>query len=161
MRANTTTAEPVDSDKTGGGQGYLINGHKVSAASWMYILRLYLFGFGVYAFSNLDIYCCPCVLSVSIIMMWQWFTSAPMCDAFLTLSKVGKDPKATPTCFLVPRWLPDGSRNLGFRVMRLKDKLADRYIMWNDWNNDKSLWTLIFLLHMLAVVVVAITAIFN
>lgn len=35
--------------------------------------------------------------------------------------------KAPPSCFLVPRWIPeDGSRNEGFRVMRLKDKLADR-----------------------------------
>ena len=30
------------------------------------------------------------------------------------------------SCFLVPRWLPDGSFNKGFRVMRLKDKLGDR-----------------------------------
>lgn len=47
-----------------------------------------------------------------------------MCDGFLTLAKTpGVD---TPSCFLVPRWLPDGSRNKGFQVMRLKDKLADR-----------------------------------
>jgi hypothetical protein len=50
-----------------------------------------------------------------------------MCDGFLTLAKVG-DASATPSCFLVPRWLPDGSRNEGFQVMRLKDKLADRYV---------------------------------
>ena len=31
-----------------------------------------------------------------------------------------------PSCFVVPRWTPDGKRNEGFRVMRLKDKLADR-----------------------------------
>ena len=30
------------------------------------------------------------------------------------------------SCFLVPRWLPDGSRNDGFIVRRLKDKLGDR-----------------------------------
>jgi putative acyl-CoA dehydrogenase len=54
----------------------------------------------------------------------KWFTSAPMCDAFLTLAKTpGVD---TPSCFLVPRWKPDGERNHGFLVMRLKDKLADR-----------------------------------
>ena len=47
-----------------------------------------------------------------------------MCDAFLTLAKTpGVD---TPSCFLVPRWKPDGERNRGFLVMRLKDKLADR-----------------------------------
>ena len=52
----------------------------------------------------------------------KWFCSAPMCDAFLTLAytDVGL------TCFLVPRWLPSGERNAGFRVMRLKDKLGDR-----------------------------------
>ncbi len=52
----------------------------------------------------------------------KWFCSAPMCDAFLTL---GYAPGGL-TCFLVPRWLPDGERNAGFRVMRLKDKLGDR-----------------------------------
>lgn len=52
----------------------------------------------------------------------KWFCSAPMCDAFLTLAYA----QGGLTCFLVPRWLPDGSRNAGFRVMRLKDKLGDR-----------------------------------
>lgn len=52
----------------------------------------------------------------------KWFCSAPMCDAFLTLAYA----EGGLTCFLVPRWLPDGSRNAGFRVMRLKDKLGDR-----------------------------------
>jgi putative acyl-CoA dehydrogenase len=52
----------------------------------------------------------------------KWFCSAPMCDAFLTLAYTD----AGLTCFLVPRWLPDGTRNAGFRVMRLKDKLGDR-----------------------------------
>ena len=52
----------------------------------------------------------------------KWFCSAPMCDAFLTLAYAG----GGLTCFLVPRWLPDGTRNAGFRVMRLKDKMGDR-----------------------------------
>lgn len=52
----------------------------------------------------------------------KWFCSAPMCDAFLTLAQA----EGGLTCFLVPRWLPDGTRNAGFRVMRLKDKLGDR-----------------------------------
>ena len=52
----------------------------------------------------------------------KWFCSAPMCDAFLTLAYA----EGGMTCFLVPRWLPDGERNAGFRVMRLKDKLGDR-----------------------------------
>lgn len=67
----------------------------------------------------------------------QWFTSAPMCDGFLTLAKISPtgasaavtaaDPKVAPSCFLVPRWVPTtGERNSGFQVMRLKDKLGDR-----------------------------------
>ena len=52
----------------------------------------------------------------------KWFCSAPMCDAFLTLAYA----EGGLTCFLVPRWLPDGERNAGFRVMRLKDKLGDK-----------------------------------
>lgn len=55
---------------------------------------------------------------------FKWFTSAPMCDIFLTLAKTkGHD---TPSCFIVPRWLDDGTRNSGFQVMRLKNKLGDR-----------------------------------
>ena len=79
VRANLTTAVPVD----GGGPGgeYRLTGHK-------------------------------------------WFCSAPMSDAFLTLAKIGGE-EATPSCFLVPRWLPDGTRNV-FRLQRLKDKLGDR-----------------------------------
>jgi putative acyl-CoA dehydrogenase len=52
----------------------------------------------------------------------KWFCSAPMCDGFLTLAYTEEGL----TCFLVPRWRPDGSRNDGLRVMRLKDKLGDR-----------------------------------
>lgn len=55
----------------------------------------------------------------------KWFTSAPMCDAFLTLAQTSSS-STSPTCFLVPRFLPDGSRNSGFQVMRLKDKPGDR-----------------------------------
>lgn len=51
----------------------------------------------------------------------KWFCSAPMCDAFLTLALT----EAGVTCFLVPRWRPDGTRN-AFHIMRLKDKLGDR-----------------------------------
>ncbi len=53
----------------------------------------------------------------------KWFCSAPMNDAFLVLAKL--EPEAAPSCFLVPRWLPDGTRNT-FRLQRLKDKLGDR-----------------------------------
>jgi putative acyl-CoA dehydrogenase len=45
-----------------------------------------------------------------------------MCDAFLTLAYA----EGGLTCFLVPRWLPDGERNAGFRVMQLKDKMGDK-----------------------------------
>ncbi len=51
----------------------------------------------------------------------KWFCSAPMCDAFLTLAQT----EAGVSCFLVPRWRPDGSRN-AFHIMRLKDKMGDR-----------------------------------
>ncbi len=51
----------------------------------------------------------------------KWFCSAPMSDAFLTLAVTDKGP----SCFLVPRWQPDGSRN-PFLIQRLKDKLGNR-----------------------------------
>jgi putative acyl-CoA dehydrogenase len=52
----------------------------------------------------------------------KWFCSAPMCDLFLVLAQV---PGAGLTCFLVPRVLPSGERNV-FRLQRLKDKLGNR-----------------------------------
>ena len=51
----------------------------------------------------------------------KWFCSAPMSDAFLTLAYTDKGL----TCFLAPRWAPDGERN-AIHLMRLKDKLGDR-----------------------------------
>jgi putative acyl-CoA dehydrogenase len=51
----------------------------------------------------------------------KWFTSAPMCDLFLALAQA----PGGLTCFLVPRVLPDGSRN-PMHLMRLKDKLGNR-----------------------------------
>jgi putative acyl-CoA dehydrogenase len=51
----------------------------------------------------------------------KWFTSAPMSDVFLALAQTEEGLG----CFLVPRVLPDGSRN-GMRLMRLKDKLGNR-----------------------------------
>jgi putative acyl-CoA dehydrogenase len=76
VRANTTTATPLN----GGGPGgeYAIVGHK-------------------------------------------WFCSAPMCDAFLVLAQTD----GGLSCFLLPRWTPDGERN-AFRIQRLKDKLGNR-----------------------------------
>src|SRR5258708_19638905 len=44
-----------------------------------------------------------------------------MSDAFLTLAHTDNGL----TCFLAPRWAPDGERN-AIHLMRLKDKLGDR-----------------------------------
>jgi putative acyl-CoA dehydrogenase len=51
----------------------------------------------------------------------KWFCSAPMCDAFLVLAQA----PGGLTCFLLPRVLPDGTRNT-FHIERLKDKLGNR-----------------------------------
>lgn len=51
----------------------------------------------------------------------KWFTSAPMNDVFLVLAQAA----GGLTCFVVPRVLPDGTRNR-IDVVRLKDKLGNR-----------------------------------
>ncbi|HVE81968.1 MAG TPA: acyl-CoA dehydrogenase family protein, partial [Myxococcales bacterium] len=51
----------------------------------------------------------------------KWFCSAPMCDAFLVLAQAEKGL----SCFLMPRWRPDGTRNAMF-IQRLKDKLGNK-----------------------------------
>ncbi|MFF9347661.1 acyl-CoA dehydrogenase family protein [Streptomyces sp. NPDC014734] len=51
----------------------------------------------------------------------KWFCSAPMSDAFLVLAQA----PGGLTCFLLPRVLPDGTRN-PFAIQRLKDKLGNR-----------------------------------
>ena len=51
----------------------------------------------------------------------KWFCSAPMSDAFLVLAQ----RPAGVTCFLLPRFTPDGERNRFF-IQRLKDKLGNR-----------------------------------
>src|SRR6478735_4167870 len=51
----------------------------------------------------------------------KWFCSAPMCDLFLVLAQA----PGGLTCFLLPRVLPDGTRN-PFAIQRLKDKLGNR-----------------------------------
>jgi putative acyl-CoA dehydrogenase len=53
----------------------------------------------------------------------KWFCSAPMSDAFLVLAQLDDGL----TCFLLPRWRPDGERN-AIRLQRLKDKLG-------NWSN--------------------------
>ncbi|MBK1873157.1 isovaleryl-CoA dehydrogenase [Marinobacter sp. 1-3A] len=50
----------------------------------------------------------------------KWFVSAPMCDAFLVLAQ-------TPgglSCFLMPRWRPDGTKN-PWQIQRLKNKMGN------------------------------------
>lgn len=51
----------------------------------------------------------------------KWFCSAPMSDAFLVLAQA----PAGLSCFLVPRFLPDGTKN-AFALQRLKEKLGNR-----------------------------------
>ena len=50
----------------------------------------------------------------------KYFVSAPMCDAFLTLAQT----PAGLTCFLAPRWRPDGAKN-GIEFVRLKRKMGN------------------------------------
>ena len=50
----------------------------------------------------------------------KWFMSAPMCDAFLMLAQ----SEGGLSCFLVPRWRPDGEKNSLF-VQRLKNKMGN------------------------------------
>jgi putative acyl-CoA dehydrogenase len=51
----------------------------------------------------------------------KWFMSAPMCDAFLVLAQAS----GGLTCFLLPRFRPDGKVN-ALCYQRLKDKLGNR-----------------------------------
>jgi putative acyl-CoA dehydrogenase len=62
----------------------------------------------------------------------KWFCSAPMSDLFLVLAQA-ESPSGAPkgtgeaeglSCFLMPRVLPDGTRN-AFHIQRLKDKLGN------------------------------------
>ncbi|HXT09783.1 MAG TPA: acyl-CoA dehydrogenase family protein [Roseiarcus sp.] len=50
----------------------------------------------------------------------KFFVSAPMCDAFLALAQT----EAGLTCFLSPRWLPDGTKN-AIEFVRLKRKMGN------------------------------------
>ena len=51
----------------------------------------------------------------------KWFFSAPQCDAHLVLAQA----PGGLSCFYVPRWAPDGSKN-PVLIQRLKDKLGNR-----------------------------------
>ncbi len=50
----------------------------------------------------------------------KYFVSAPMCDAFLVLAQTS----VGLSCFLLPRWRPDGSKN-AMQVLRLKKKMGN------------------------------------
>lgn len=50
----------------------------------------------------------------------KFFVSAPMCDAFLVLAQA----PGGLSCFLLPRWRPDGSKN-PMQIQRLKQKMGN------------------------------------
>lgn len=50
----------------------------------------------------------------------KWFMSAPMCDAFLVLAQA----PGGLSCFLMPRWREDGSKN-PLQLQRLKNKMGN------------------------------------
>ncbi|MFT6896889.1 MAG: putative acyl-CoA dehydrogenase [Paraglaciecola sp.] len=59
----------------------------------------------------------------------KWFCSAPMCDAFLVLAYVqnpedNADSQGRLSCFLLPRWRPNGQKNEMY-IQRLKDKMGN------------------------------------
>lgn len=51
----------------------------------------------------------------------KWFFSAPMSDGFFTTAQTTNGM----SCFFVPRWKPDGTRNTFF-LQRIKDKCGNR-----------------------------------
>jgi putative acyl-CoA dehydrogenase len=62
----------------------------------------------------------------------KWFCSHPVSDAFLVLAQA----PGGLSCFLLPRVLPDGARNRGFRIVRLKDKLGTRALASGEVEYD-------------------------
>lgn len=150
VRANTTVATPLAAGaEAAGEQGapYAIRGHKWFTVSLIGLLpagpvtshraaarwasTFYLPSAGPTVRTSRVML--PSNLHVSLVYYYL-LQSAPGSDAFLTLAYVpppagsGSSSAAQPalSCFVVPRWLPDGTRNTGFRVMRLKDKVGDR-----------------------------------
>lgn len=51
----------------------------------------------------------------------KWFFSAPMCDAHLVVART----ESGLSCFFVPRYRPDGSKN-AIHIQRLKEKIGNR-----------------------------------
>ena len=84
----------------------------------------------------------------------KWFTSQPMCDIFLVLAQA----PGGLTCFLLPRVLPDGTRN-AMHVQRLKDKLGnhsnasseveyDQAVVWRVGEEGRGVRTIIEMVNM-------------
>src|ERR1700753_2734025 len=68
----------------------------------------------------------------------KWFTSAPMCDMFLVLAQA----PGGLTCFVLPRVLPDCTRNT-FRIVRLENELGNRSNAWSEPEFDDTVaWRL-------------------
>jgi putative acyl-CoA dehydrogenase len=63
----------------------------------------------------------PSAAGTYVLTGHKWFTSAPMSDMFLTLAQA----PGGLSCFLLPRVLPDGTRN-PIHLQRLKDKLGNK-----------------------------------
>jgi putative acyl-CoA dehydrogenase len=68
----------------------------------------------------------------------KWFCSAPMSDVFLMLAQA----PGGLSCFAVPRWRPDGTRNSWF-IQRLKDKLGNRSNASSEIELDGAFGTLV------------------
>ncbi|MEX0678578.1 MAG: isovaleryl-CoA dehydrogenase [Pirellulales bacterium] len=68
----------------------------------------------------------------------KWFCSAPMCDAFLVLAQA----PGGLSCFLLPRWTPEGRRN-NFFLQRLKNKLGNRSNASSEVEFDNAYATLV------------------
>lgn len=68
----------------------------------------------------------------------KWFFSVPQSDAFFTLARTGSGV----SCFIVPGFLPDGSRNR-FRLQRLKDKCGNRSNASSEIEYDETLGFLV------------------
>lgn len=51
----------------------------------------------------------------------KWFFSVPMSDAHLVTAQTG----AGTSCFFIPRWRPDGTKN-AVQIQRLKEKIGNR-----------------------------------
>src|SRR6202163_724553 len=64
----------------------------------------------------------------------KWLCAAPMSDAFLVLAQAA----GGLSCFLLPRMLPDGTRN-AFFIQRLKDKLGNRSNASSEVELDEAL----------------------